>query len=67
MSDDITSTVFRPKGADPLLLAGVNDANLLALQRALSVRVSLRGDTISVGGTSSRWSGRRRWCRGCST
>jgi phosphate starvation-inducible PhoH-like protein len=38
------------EGADPLLLAGVNDANLLALERALGVRVTLRGDAITVGG-----------------
>jgi len=37
--------------ADPLLLAGVNDANLLALERALGVRVTLRGDAITVGGS----------------
>ena len=39
------------EGADPLLLAGVNDANLLEVQRALGVRASLRGDTLSVSGT----------------
>ena len=39
------------EGADPLLLAGVNDVNLLALERALGVRVSLRGDAITVGGS----------------
>jgi phosphate starvation-inducible PhoH-like protein len=39
------------EGADPLLLAGVNDANLLALERALGVRVTLRGDAITVGGS----------------
>jgi phosphate starvation-inducible protein PhoH len=39
------------EGADPLLLAGVNDANLLEVQRALGVRASLRGDTLSVSGS----------------
>ena len=39
------------EGSDPLLLAGVNDANLLEVQRALGVRASLRGDTLSVAGT----------------
>ena len=39
------------EGADPLLLAGVNDANLLEVQRALGVRASLRGDTLSIAGT----------------
>lgn len=37
-------------GADPLLLAGVNDANLLELQRACGVRASLRGDTLTLDG-----------------
>lgn len=50
MADD-TTTRLSIEGADPLLLAGVNDANLLELQRALGVRVSLRGETLSVGGT----------------
>ena len=38
------------EGADPLLLAGINDANLLELERALGVRASLRGDTLALGG-----------------
>jgi phosphate starvation-inducible PhoH-like protein len=38
------------EGADPLLLAGVNDVNLLELQRALGVRASLRGDQLMVSG-----------------
>jgi phosphate starvation-inducible protein PhoH and related proteins len=42
------------EGADPLLLAGVNDSNLVELQRALGVRVSLRGDTITLGGTAEQ-------------
>lgn len=50
MADDTTARLSI-EGADPLLLAGVNDANLLELQRALGVRVSLRGETLSVGGT----------------
>ncbi len=39
------------EGADPLLLAGVNDANLLEAQRVLGIRASLRGDTLSISGT----------------
>ncbi|MFV2039596.1 MAG: PhoH family protein, partial [Acidimicrobiales bacterium] len=39
------------EGADPLLLAGVNDANLLELQRSTGVKASLRGDTLTLGGT----------------
>ncbi len=38
------------EGADPLLLAGVNDANLNALERATGVRASLRGDTLTLTG-----------------
>jgi len=50
LADDIQHKLST-EGADPLLLAGVNDANLLALERALGVRVSLRGDAITVGGS----------------
>ena len=39
------------EGADPLLLAGVNDTNFAELQRALGVRVSQRGDAITLLGT----------------
>jgi phosphate starvation-inducible PhoH-like protein len=39
------------EGADPLLLGGVNDVNLLELQRALGVRATLRGETLTLGGT----------------
>jgi phosphate starvation-inducible PhoH-like protein len=42
------------EGADPLLLAGVNDINLIELQRALGVKVSLRGDTLTIGGTAEQ-------------
>jgi phosphate starvation-inducible PhoH-like protein len=38
------------EGADPLLLAGVNDGNLLELERGLGVRAALRGDTVTLGG-----------------
>jgi phosphate starvation-inducible protein PhoH and related proteins len=41
-------------GADPLLFAGVNDANLVELQRMLGVRLSFRGDTLTVGGTAEQ-------------
>ena len=42
---------FSVEGADPLLLAGVNDANLLELERVTGARVSLRGDNLSLSGT----------------
>jgi len=50
MADDIQHKVST-EGADPLLLAGVNDANLQELQRSLGVRVAFRGDTLSLTGT----------------
>jgi phosphate starvation-inducible PhoH-like protein len=37
-------------GVDPLTLAGVNDANLHELAHLLGVRVSLRGDQLSLAG-----------------
>jgi phosphate starvation-inducible PhoH-like protein len=42
------------EGADPLLLAGVNDANLLELERALGLRVAFRGDAIALSGTTEQ-------------
>ncbi|HET7599758.1 MAG TPA: PhoH family protein [Gemmatimonadales bacterium] len=47
---DETVQRLSTEGADPLLLAGVNDANLLELQRALGVRVSFRGDALAIAG-----------------
>ncbi len=38
------------EGADPLLLSGVNDTNLTALERATGVRASLRGDQVLLAG-----------------
>jgi phosphate starvation-inducible PhoH-like protein len=40
------------EGADPLALAGVNDANLVELAQRLGVRVTLRGDELTLGGTA---------------
>lgn len=42
------------EGADPLLLGGVNEANLVELGRALGVRVNLRGDTLTISGLSEQ-------------
>ncbi len=53
MSDEVLQRLS-VEGADALLLAGVNDANLLELQRALGVRVTLRGDTLTLGGTAEQ-------------
>ena len=41
---------FSAEGVDPLALAGVNDGNLLELSKRLGVRVSLRGDSLSLAG-----------------
>jgi phosphate starvation-inducible PhoH-like protein len=49
MSNDVTHRLST-EGVDPLALAGVNDGNLLELSRRLGVRVSLRGDTLSLAG-----------------
>jgi phosphate starvation-inducible PhoH-like protein len=38
------------EGADPLLLAGVNDANLQELVRIFGIRVVLRGDHVILSG-----------------
>jgi phosphate starvation-inducible protein PhoH and related proteins len=52
VADDITHRVST-EGADPLLLAGVNDANLVELQRLLAgLRVAFRGDTLSLTGST---------------
>jgi len=53
VSDDVTHRLST-EGADPLLFAGVNDANLQELQRTLGVRVSFRGDALALTGTSEQ-------------
>ncbi len=53
MSDDITQRLST-EGADPLLFAGVNDANLQELERTLGVRVSLRGDALALTGAQEQ-------------
>jgi phosphate starvation-inducible protein PhoH and related proteins len=53
LADDVTQRIST-EGADPLLLAGVNDANLNELQRALAVRVSFRGDTLTISGPAEQ-------------
>ncbi len=53
MTEEIRHTISA-EGADPLLLAGVNDGNFAELQRALGVRVSQRGDALSLIGTAEQ-------------
>ncbi len=49
MTDDVTHRV-RADGADPLVLTGVNDSNLVALEQATGVRASFRGDHVTLAG-----------------
>jgi phosphate starvation-inducible PhoH-like protein len=48
-TDDVVHRL-EVEGADPLALAGVNDANLHELTRLLGVRVMMRGDQLSLAG-----------------
>ncbi len=50
MTDEIITQRLSAEGADPLILAGVNDANLVELQRVTGARVALRGDALSISG-----------------
>ena len=47
---DVVVQRLATEGADPLLLAGVNDATLLELERVLGLRASLRGDVLTLSG-----------------
>jgi phosphate starvation-inducible PhoH-like protein len=48
-TDDVVHRL-EVEGADPLALAGVNDANLHELTRLFGVRVMMRGDQLSLAG-----------------
>ena len=49
MSERVTHRISI-EGADPLALAGVNDANLLALEEETGARTTLRGDQLTIAG-----------------
>ncbi|MDH3456244.1 MAG: PhoH family protein [Gemmatimonadota bacterium] len=49
MSDVVTHRISA-EGADPLALAGVNEANLLILEKATGVRVTFRGEHLMLAG-----------------
>ena len=51
MSDG-TTRKLNVEGADLLTLAGVNDENLVELARLCGVKVNLRGDSLTISGTS---------------
>jgi len=53
MADDIQQRLSA-EGADPLLFAGVNDANIVELQRTLGIRVSFRGDAVTLSGAADQ-------------
>jgi phosphate starvation-inducible PhoH-like protein len=50
VSDDTVTQKISTEGADPLTLAGVNDGNLVELSRLGGVKVTLRGDTMTIAG-----------------
>jgi phosphate starvation-inducible PhoH-like protein len=52
VSETTVTQKLSTEGADPLTLAGVNDANLVELSRLGGVRVTLRGDTMTITGST---------------
>ncbi|HET8655531.1 MAG TPA: PhoH family protein [Longimicrobiaceae bacterium] len=48
---DVVQHRLSAEGADPLLLAGVNDGNLLELSRLCGCRVVMRGDQLLLSGS----------------
>jgi phosphate starvation-inducible PhoH-like protein len=50
VTEEIVTQRLSTEGADPLTLAGVNDANLVELSRVGGVKVTLRGDTLTLSG-----------------
>lgn len=50
MSDESVTRKLNTEGADLLSLAGVNDTNLIELSRIGGVKVSLRGETMTLTG-----------------
>ena len=52
MPDETITQRINVEGADLLTLSGVNDSNLTELARQTGARIALRGDTLTVSGTS---------------
>ncbi len=52
MPDDFLTHKLSTEGADMLTLAGVNDENLIELQKQSGAKVALRGDTLTVSGSN---------------
>jgi phosphate starvation-inducible PhoH-like protein len=51
VSEETVSRRIDAEGVDLLTLAGVNDANLMELQKQCGARVSLRGEVMTLTGT----------------
>ena len=51
MADDFLTQKLSTEGADMLTLAGVNDENLIELQKQSGAKIALRGDTLTVSGS----------------
>jgi phosphate starvation-inducible PhoH-like protein len=54
MNSDDARITLGAEGADPMALSGINEANFAELQRALGVRVSHRGDAVTMVGTTEQ-------------
>ena len=52
MTDTLTTQKLPTEGADLLMLAGVNDANLIELSKQCGVQVTLRGDRLQLVGSA---------------
>ncbi|MBX3172832.1 MAG: PhoH family protein [Gemmatimonadaceae bacterium] len=52
MAGDVVTTKLTTEGADLLTLAGVADANLAELQKLYPVRVTLRGESMTIQGAA---------------
>ncbi|HUS28436.1 MAG TPA: PhoH family protein [Kofleriaceae bacterium] len=52
MTETLTTQKISTEGADLLMLAGVNDANLIELSKQCGVQVTLRGDRLSIVGAT---------------
>ena len=50
-TEELTTQRLSTEGADMLTLAGVNDQNLVELQKQSGARIALRGDTLTISGT----------------
>jgi phosphate starvation-inducible protein PhoH and related proteins len=52
LEEEAVTQRLSTEGADMLTLAGVNDQNLVELQKQSGARVTLRGDTLTISGTA---------------